>query len=117
MNEIDIYINEHPKEISDKLTELRNLIHELAPDTTEKISFQMPAFQLEGKTFIFFAAFKKHIGLYPEPNAIIAFADKLTDYQTSKGTIKFPFDKPLPLDLIKEIIIFRIDEHLKKVLG
>ena len=72
------------------------------PEAKEKISWSMPTYW-KGRNLIQFAAFKKHIGLYPGPEAVEAFADRLTDYKTSKGTIQIPYSKPLPLELIGEI--------------
>ncbi len=109
MNDVDLYIDGHPGDIKERLSELRKIIFEVAPDAIEKISFRMPAYQLEGKTFIFFGAFKKHVGLYPEPAAIAAFADKLTVYKTSTGAIQFPYNKPFPKDLIREIVEYRVE--------
>ncbi len=77
----------------------------------------MPTYQLEGKTFIFYVSFKKHIGLYPETANIAAFAEKLVGYKTSKGAIQFPFDKELPSNLIREIVEYRVKEHINNMLN
>lgn len=113
MNEVDEYIKRFPAEIQERLTAIRNIIHELAPQATERICMRMPTYDLNGKWLVHFAGFKKHIGFYPQPEGIAAFKEKLSSYKTSKGTVQFPLNKPLPLDLISEIIRFRVDEQTK----
>lgn len=112
---IDEYINLFPPEIQEILKTLRNVIKEAAPDSTEKISYQMPTFTLKGKNLIHFAAYKNHIGLYPTPNGIDSFKTELSVYKGGKGSVQFPIDKPLPYDLIIRIVKFRVGETLKKV--
>ncbi|MFA6508428.1 MAG: DUF1801 domain-containing protein, partial [Treponemataceae bacterium] len=80
---------------------------------TEAISYQMPTFKLNGN-LVHFAAFKKHIGLYPAPSGIAAFAPELSPYVHAKGSVQFPFDKPLPLDVIERIVAFRVEENSRK---
>ena len=109
---IDAYIKQFPAKKKEKLTNLRKLIHSEAPKAEEAIKYGMPTFVLHGN-LIHFAAFKKHIGLYPTPSAIQAFAKELIPYTTSKGAIQFPLDKPLPLSLIKKIVKFRVKENKK----
>lgn len=113
MNEVDAYIKGFPVAVQEQLTEIRNIILELAPQATERICMGIPTFDLNGKWLVHFAGYKKHIGFYPQPRGIIAFKEKLTEYKTSKGTIQFPLNKPLPLDLIREIVSFRVDEQSK----
>lgn len=108
---IDEYIATFPKEIQPKLQDIRQTIKQAAPNAQEAISYQMPAFKQKGN-LVWFAAFKHHIGFYPTPSAIVAFKDKLTLYKTSKGAIQFPIDQPIPLELIKEIVHFRVKENL-----
>jgi uncharacterized protein YdhG (YjbR/CyaY superfamily) len=109
---IDEYIANFPEEIQTKLVEIRTVIKTAAPDAQEKISYQMPAFTLRGN-LVYFAAHKKHVGFYPTSSGISAFKLELSDYEYSKGAIKFPISKPLPLDLISEIVKFRVAENLK----
>lgn len=109
VTDIDQYIMQFPSEVQEKMREIRTLVHEIAPDAKEKLSWGMPTFTL-GKVLIQFAGHKNHIGFYPFPETIVAFREKLTPYKTSKGGIQFPYDKPLPIDLIKEIIAFRVNE-------
>lgn len=110
---IDEYIALFPEEVQKKLRELRTTIRSCAPDATEKISYQMPTFYLHGN-LIHFAAFKNHIGLYPTPNGIQAFNNELSIYESGKGSVQFPLDKPLPLDLVRKIVKFRVEENTKK---
>jgi uncharacterized protein YdhG (YjbR/CyaY superfamily) len=107
MNEVDGYISNCPSDVRDRLTAIRNIVHEEAPQATERICMNMPTFDLNGKWFVHFAAFPNHIGFYPQPEGVTAFKDKLTGYKTSKGTIQFPISKPLPLDLIRDIVRYR----------
>lgn len=110
---IDEYIATFPDDIQNILQELRAAIKAAAPDATEKISYQMPTFALKGN-LVHFAAFKKHIGFYPAPSGIEAFKQELSAYESSKGAVRFPIDQPLPLDLIRRIVQFRVEENLKK---
>ena len=110
---IDAYISQFPLDIQLILKKLRKVIKEAAPESSEKISYQMPTFVLNGN-LIHFAAQKKHIGFYPTPSAIIAFEEALKDYKTSKGAIQFPFDKPIPYELVREIVLFRVAENKLK---
>ncbi len=113
MNEVDAYINEFPVEVQERLTSIRNTILESAPQATERICMRMPTYDLNGKWLVHFAGYQKHIGFYPQPEGIIAFKEKLTDYKTTKGTVQFPLNRPLPLDLIREIVSFRVAEQSK----
>ncbi len=110
---IDEYIEFFPKEIQATLRDLRQAIREAAPQAEEAISYQMPAFKQNG-ILVYFAAFKSHIGFFPTSSGVEAFKEKLSAYETSKGTVRFPIDKPLPLELVKEIVRFRVKENLDK---
>ncbi len=110
---IDDYIIQAPLEIRKKLEAVRKVIHEAAPEAEEKISYQMPTFFLHGN-LVHFAAFKKHIGFYPAPSGIEAFQEELAQYKGAKGSVQFPLDKPLPLDLISRIVKFRAAENREK---
>lgn len=113
MDEVDLYIEQFEGEVKNKLVLIRNIIKELAPNATERICLKMPTYDLNGKWLIHFAGFNKHIGFYPQPEDIITFSDKLKDYKTSKGTIQFPLNKSLPLELIREIVVYRVNEQSK----
>ncbi len=111
---IDEYIAQCPQEVQPILQEMRRVIKDAAPQAKEKISYQMPGFDLKGN-LVWFGAHKNHIGFYPRGNgAIEAFKDELSGYQVSKGTIQFPLDKPMPFDLISRIVQYRVAENLKK---
>ena len=103
---IDAYIAAFPAAVQKRLQSVRRAVIAAAPKAQEKISYRMPAFALHGNV-IYFAAFTKHLGLYPGPAAILEFKKELADYHTSKGAIQFPFAAPLPLPLIKKIARFR----------
>lgn len=109
MNEVDTYINGFSGEVKDRLNAIRDIVRELAPDATERICMRMPTYDLNGKWLVHFAGFEKHIGFYPQPEGIIAFKDKLAGFKTSKGTIQFPLNKPIPVGLIREIVKYRVD--------
>ena len=112
---IDEYIASFPDEVQKILEELRATIKATAPNTKEKISYQIPTFELNGRNLIHFAAWKKHIGMYPIPAGSEAFEKELVQYTDGKGTLKFPLDKPLPLKLIREIVQFRVVDNLKNI--
>ncbi len=109
---IDEYIREFPEEIQIILTNIRETIRESAPKAEEAISYQIPTFKLNKKNLVHFAAFKNHIGFYPNPSGIAAFQRELFSYESSKGAIKFPLKDPIPYDLIKKIVEFRVHEVL-----
>jgi uncharacterized protein YdhG (YjbR/CyaY superfamily) len=110
---VDEYIAAFPEQLQQKIEAIRGVVKEEAPDATEKLSYGMPYFDLNGR-LLYYAAFKNHISIFAMPSAIVHFAGELTDYQTSKGTIQFPLDKPLPLDLIRKIARFRAEQNLSK---
>ena len=110
---IDEYIASFPADVQKTLQELRAVIKAAAPDATEKISYQMPTFFLHGN-LVHFAAYKKHIGFYPAPRGIEAFKQELSMYKGAKGSVQFPIDQPLPLELVSRIVKFRVAENLRK---
>jgi uncharacterized protein YdhG (YjbR/CyaY superfamily) len=110
---IDEYIALFPENIQKILEEIRTTIKASAPEAEERISYQMPAFALKG-ILVYFAAWKDHIGFYPTSSGTQAFKQELSIYDGSKGTVKFPIGKPLPLELISRIVKFRVAENLKK---
>ena len=105
------YINAAPKEAQKKLREMRDCIRAAAPGATEGLKWGMPAFSYK-RILVTFGAFKDHIGFYPTPSAIEAFADDLTRFHTASGSVQFPIEKPLPLTLIRKITAFRVKESL-----
>jgi uncharacterized protein YdhG (YjbR/CyaY superfamily) len=110
---IDEYIAGFPKDVQEILEKIRRTIRRAAPDAAETISYQMPAFTLKGY-LIYFAAYKKHIGLYPAPRGNEKFKKELSAYEGGKGTVRFPVDKPIPFGLISRIVKFRVKENLKR---
>jgi len=113
-NTIDEYIASFPKEIQKELELIRKTIKHAAPDAEEAISYGMPSFKLHSN-LVYFAAFKNHIGLYALPKSNEAFKQELSIYKTGKGSIQFPLDKPMPVDLITKIVKFRVQENLEKM--
>ena len=111
---IDEYIKIFPQDVQSILERLRQTIRKAAPEAVEAISYQMPTFKLNGKSLVYFAAYKHHIGFYPVPSGIKAFKKELSQYKTGKGSVQFPIDKPVPHDLVKKIVIFRVKENMKK---
>jgi uncharacterized protein YdhG (YjbR/CyaY superfamily) len=109
----DEYIVAFPVETRRILSQLRETIKKAAPDADELISYGMPSFTQNGR-LLYFAAFKNHIGVYPMMTAIEAFKTKLSDYKWAKGSIQFPLQKPLPLELITQIVKFRVKENMDK---
>lgn len=109
---IDEYILQFSPEVQEKLQTLRSVIKESAPEAEEKISWGMATFTLHGN-LVHFAAHKKHIGFYPGASGIEEFKLKLSEYKGSKGAVQFPIDKPLPYELIREIVKFRVGENIK----
>ncbi len=109
IDSIDSYIVDQPEEVRPLLQKIRETIRAAAPDATEKISWSMPTFW-QGENLIHFAAFKKHIGLYPGGEATTAFAERLTDYKTSKGAIQLPLGKPIYFALITDIVKWRLTQ-------
>lgn len=109
---IDEYIASFPLEVQTILLKLRAVIREAAPQATEKISYQMPTYYLNGN-LVHFAAFKHHIGFYPTPSAVAGFSAELAAYKNAKGSIQFPIGQPLPYDLIERMVRFRVEENSK----
>ena len=107
------YINAAPKEAQKKLREMRACIREAAPGAEEGMKWGMPAFSYR-RILVTFAAFKHHIGFYPTPSAVKAFADELTQYKIASTSIQFPLEKPLPLALIRKITELRVRESVEK---
>lgn len=106
---IDDYIAGFPREVREVLGQIRATIKRAAPDADEAIKYRVPTFVLNGN-LVHFAAFKNHIGFYPTPSAIAAFKDELSRYESAKGSVQFPLDRPMPLRLIERIVKFRVKE-------
>ncbi len=110
---VDEYIATFPENVQIILEEMRQAIRESAPEAEEVISYRIPAFKLNG-ILVWFAAFKNHIGFYPTSSPMEVFKEELSGYEVSKGTIRFPINKPVPLDLVKNIVRYRVKENLGK---
>lgn len=111
---IDEYIETFPGNVRDMLNKLRKVIRESAPEAEEAISYGMPTFKLNGN-LVHFAAYKNHIGFYPTPSGIIAFKEELSSYKQAKGSVQFPIDQPIPFDIVKQIVEFRVKENKAKI--
>ncbi|HWP22189.1 MAG TPA: DUF1801 domain-containing protein [Candidatus Cryosericum sp.] len=107
------YILQFPADVQQKLNELRTTILEIVPDATEKIAYGIPTFYVKGN-LVHFAAYKHHIGFYPGASGIETFQSELTQYKLSRGTVQFPLDQPLPMELIRRIVKYRLAENLAK---
>ncbi len=111
--DIDEYIDGFPDNVQSALKKIRAIVREIAPDAKEVIRYQIPTFVLNGN-LVHFAAYKNHIGFYPAPSSIDAFRNELSVYETAKGTVKFPLNKPIPYELIAQIVAFRKIENSAK---
>ena len=109
-SDIDSYIEGFPSDIQLILRQVRETIKKAAPDASEKISYRMPTYYMNGN-LVHFAAFTHHIGFYPTPTGIEKFNKELAIYKSSKGAVQFPIDKPMPLELITKIVLFRVEEN------
>lgn len=108
--DIEAYIEQAPVESREKLHEMYDLIRAAAPEASERISYQMPTF-FQGRNLVHFAAMKQHIGFYPGGEAVAVFADRLTGYETSKGTIRLPLDQSIDHQLITDIVRWRVEQE------
>lgn len=111
--EVDAYILSFPAAVQEKLNLLRAIILELIPDAEEVISYQMPTYKLT-ENVVHFAGYEKHIGFYPTPSAIEKFKHEFGTYKFSKGAVQFPLNEDLPHDLIKRMVLFRVNEVKEK---
>lgn len=112
---IDEYIAGFSKDVQAALEQIRRTINNAAPGAKETISYAIPAFEMNGRALVYFAAFKNHIGFYPIPSGIAAFKKDLSAYKQGKGSVQFPLNKPMPLDLISRIVKFRAKENYDKL--
>ncbi len=107
---IDEYISTFPGEMQPVLEKVRQTIHHAAPEAVETMSYRMPTFDLNGKHVVFFAGWKKHLSLYPLPAGDEAFQQEVSHYKRARGSIQFPLDKPIPYDLVGQIVTLLIEE-------
>jgi len=108
------YIAKVPKEVQLSLNQIRKTIQENAPEAEESISYGMPAYKLHKKPLVYFAAYENHIGFYATPSGHEEFSAELSQYKQGKGSVQFPINQALPLDLIKKIVVFRVEENKRK---
>lgn len=108
MNEVDLYIATFPKETQIILNKIRAIIVSVAPDAVEGFNYQMPSYKCNKKPLVYFAAFKNHIGFYATPTGHEQFKEELSAYKQGKGSVQFPLNQPIPYDLIKRIVEFRV---------
>lgn len=111
---VDAFIAARPKDIAEKLQQIRLIIMTTCPDAVESISYGMPAYKLNGKPLVYFSAFAHHIGFYATPSGHTAFAKELASYKQGKGSVQFPLDTKLPLALIKKMVLFKTQELTTK---
>ncbi|THV59303.1 DUF1801 domain-containing protein [Flagellimonas alvinocaridis] len=109
--DVDGYIAGFPLEIQEKLNQIRTVIQKNAPDAIESIAYGMPAYKLHKKPLVYFAGYAKHIGFYATPTGHSAFEAQLSQYKQGKGSVQFPLAQPMPLELIAEIVRFRVKEN------
>jgi uncharacterized protein YdhG (YjbR/CyaY superfamily) len=113
--DIDEYNSQFPGETQKYLEQIRAAIKRIVPDAEEAISYGIPAFNLNGRYLVYFAGYKKHVSIYPVPSGVKKFEKQFSAYKTSgKGTIQFPLDKPLPVDLIKKIVEYLVKKNAEK---
>lgn len=111
MNEVDQYISAFPADVQVILKKIRSIVKKAAPDAVESIAYQMPAYKTNKKPLVYFAGFRNHIGLYATPSGHEEFARELSKYKHGKGSVQFPMDKPIPYDLIRQMVEFRVEEN------
>jgi len=104
---VDEYISKAPSSVQDILRRIRQIIKTMAPDAVESISYGMPAYKLNGKPLVYFAAFEHHIGFYATPETHESFAKELSKYKQGKGSVQFPLDQPMPYDLIEKMTVYK----------
>lgn len=108
---IDGYLASVPEDARAILESLRKAIRAAAPDADETMAYGIPTFRTNGRNLVHFAAFRSHIGFYPTPSAMIAFRKELAPYKQSKGSVRFPMDKPIPLGIVRKIVKYRVREN------
>lgn len=110
---VDAYIGQFPADVQGIMKQIRSIIKSVVPQAEEMIAYGMPAYKLHGP-LVYFAGYKNHIGFYATPTGHSAFAEELSKYKQGKGSVQFPLSEPMPFDLIKRIVEFRLQENLNK---
>ena len=111
MNEIDAYIQQFTDNVRAILNHIRKVVKEAAPDADELFSYGMPAYRMNKKPLVYFGAFKNHIGFYATPSGHSEFQEKLLKYKQGKGSVQFPLDRPIPYQLIEQMVKFKVKEN------
>jgi uncharacterized protein YdhG (YjbR/CyaY superfamily) len=112
MNDVEKYIQQFPSDVQQILKKIRKLILDNAPDVEELMAYGMPAYKINKKPLVYFAGYEKHIGFSATPSGHSEFKDELSKYKQGKGSVQFPLNKPIPYDLIENIVKFRVAENL-----
>lgn len=105
---VDEYLAGFEGEVRERLDAMRRVVREVAPDAVESMAYGMPAYKLDGKPLVYFAGFARHVGFYATPNGHEAFAEEFAAYRQGKGSVQLPLDRPLPLDLVRRVVEFRV---------
>lgn len=108
---VDEYIDGFSGDVRERLQQMRKVIRENAPDAEESIAYDMPAYKLNGKPLVYFGGYEQHIGFYATPTGHAQFVEQLAKYKQGKGSVQFPLSEPLPLELIGDIVRFRVQEN------
>ncbi len=111
MQEVDHYISAFPPEVQEKLMQIREIIRKNAPEAVESMAYGMPAYKTNKKPLVYFAGYKKHIGLYATPAGHEQFSKELSRYKQGRGSVQFRLDQPIPYDLIAQIVEFRVIQN------
>ncbi len=106
---VDEYLAGFEGEVRERLDAMRRVVREVAPDAVESMAYGMPAYKLDGKPLVYFAGFARHVGFYATPNGHEAFAEEFAAYRQGKGSVQLPLDRPLPLDLVRRVVEFRVE--------
>ncbi|GAB1370184.1 DUF1801 domain-containing protein [Candidatus Kapaibacterium sp.] len=114
MNEVDKYISDFDLKTQEILIKIRNIIKDIAPESEESIAYGMPSYKTYGKPLVYFAGFKNHIGFYATPSGHVEFKSLLSKYKQGKGSVQFPINDVIPYELIKMIVLFRVEENDRK---
>ncbi|WP_339653192.1 DUF1801 domain-containing protein [uncultured Maribacter sp.] len=114
MSEIETYFLQFPDGVQEIMKNIRKLIKDVAPNADEHFAYGMPAYKLNKKPLVYFAAFKNHIGFYATPSGHSEFKNELSTYKQGKGSVQFPLDQPIPYKLIERIVRFRVTENNEK---
>jgi uncharacterized protein YdhG (YjbR/CyaY superfamily) len=108
MSEVDNYIANFPEEVQSILNKIRTVIFETAPEAIEAMAYGMPGYKLKGKPLVYFAGYRSHIGFYATPTGHAEFREALAGYKQGKGSVQFPLTRPIPYELIRSIVLFRV---------